>query len=172
VRDGNRYDPTAPRTEASILPRWRVASTRSRGCGLFLHIGRPPGGRLERSGEVIGDPVDLSITQFDQGDELPRLAVRICDLTDDGELISCARDGRRLCGGTGRACLFRCSARIVLDDRAPVVLAADALAGLRVLLDKVIGEQPVLAFAAVGILGFFEFSACGALCRCTWSSSP
>src|SRR5204863_216238 len=56
---------------------------------------------------------------------------------------------RRLWVRAGRARLARHSAGIVLDDRAPIVFTADALAGLWVLLDDVVGEQPLLGFDVV-----------------------
>src|SRR5207302_10588832 len=171
VRDGNRYDPTAPRTENSILARGREASTRWCCSGRVLDVGRAPGRRLERRGEVRGHLVDLSVAELDQRDDLPCLAVRIGDLPGRREPIACACDDRRLGGRAGRARLARHSSGIVLDDRAPIVFPAEALAGLRVLLDDVVGKQPLLGFDVVRPHGLQELLD-GRAVVCHLVSSP
>src|SRR5438045_7743775 len=93
----------------------------------LLDVGRPPGRRLERRGEVRGQLVDLSVTDLDQGDGVPRLAVRVFDLTGRREPIPSTGDHRWFWAGPALARLLRCPAGIVLDDPAPIVLTADAL---------------------------------------------
>src|SRR5438067_6750153 len=130
---------------------------------------RPPRRRLERLAEVRRDVRDLPVVHLEELHDLPGLAVGIRDLADPGELLTRALDlheaqrrGEHPLVFTtddpphARAELVFRPAGIVLDGRAAVGLAANALARLRVVLDDVVREVLVLEVEIEGRLRLRE----------------
>jgi len=90
---------------------------------------------------------------------VPCLAVRVSDLTRRGEVIAGANNDRRLRARASVAGLARLSARIVLDDRAPILFPTIRSPDCGYSSTKSSGEQPVLGLPIVAAIACMYCSA-------------